>query len=620
MCYIKMDTFTDIKSGLDFCLRSNNECYNAMVKNGIFEYELIKWSEKFLTPESVFIDIGSHIGTYSIILSKKCKHVHAFEPQKLIYSCLRVGSKLNNTNNITTHDVALGETNSSGKMYSVSKDGGGSSLNPEVLQTQIISTENVEISTLDSFNITGVDFMKIDVEGFELSVLKGAKNTLFNNRYPPFIFEVWQEDWFKDQKDKLLNYICDLGYEVTTIEHASNMYLAHNHPRRKAYDAFKSLVKITPDSCVDGYNSKLEAECGKILSDIEIGKNLSFYYLKLALIYCELGKVTECQLICDKLLLCYDKVFGIDIVKQLHLASITPLDLQDVFHIKYEVSEHHKPSSFSIIKHEGGYKIAARTVNYELTKNGYYIYNGTKIQTSENKLLFLDNKLNVRRQVEIVDRSPTPKLSNKILGMEDIRLFGDCWFLCTYPQVNKDSVPQICLGKYLDDGCVEKIIPLKVENNNGPEKNWLPFVNNDGSYFIYSFDPFKLYKLDLETGKTTLEKCVKLNNIDMSSFRGSSSPIRYNNGWLFTIHQVYYGDYIKYLHRFAWMDEKFSTIKFSKLFDFEHLRVEYNMGLYVENNKVFVGYSVFDSTSQMGSLSCDMLDTLLTYSQSLESI
>ena len=77
-------------------------------------------------------------------------------------------------------------------------------------------TTSVQIIKLDSLNVpTAPSLIKIDVEGFELNVLKGSENFLEEFRYPPVIFEAWDLDWFKDDKVKLLKFLNYLGYEIS---------------------------------------------------------------------------------------------------------------------------------------------------------------------------------------------------------------------------------------------------------------------------------------------------------------------------------------------------------------------------------------------------------------------
>jgi hypothetical protein len=73
----------------------------------------------------------------------------------------------------------------------------------------------VAIRTLDSFKFPRkVDFLKIDVEGMELNVLRGAEQLLRNSGYPPIMLETWGFSWFQEERKQLIDYIESLGYEL----------------------------------------------------------------------------------------------------------------------------------------------------------------------------------------------------------------------------------------------------------------------------------------------------------------------------------------------------------------------------------------------------------------------
>ncbi|PWG74525.1 hypothetical protein DF186_17460, partial [Enterococcus hirae] len=73
------DIFTDKHSGYKFVMKMGNHTADYMVNHGIFEWPLIQWCNQFLDKDKVFVDIGAHIGTYSMYLSKFCKQVYSFE-------------------------------------------------------------------------------------------------------------------------------------------------------------------------------------------------------------------------------------------------------------------------------------------------------------------------------------------------------------------------------------------------------------------------------------------------------------------------------------------------------------------------------------------------------------
>jgi len=193
-------------------------------KYGLFENQLIEWTKQLLTKEKNFLDIGSHTGTYAISLADLCEEVYCFEPQKLTYYALCGSVALSNKRNITCFQTGLGSEDQVGikTLKIVSNDGGGSSIHAE---TGILREEQIEIKTLDSYQIRNIGFIKMDVEENELDVLKGATETIIQSNYPKILFESNPNDVTRQQT--LFEYITNtLNYRIISIGGYSNMYLA----------------------------------------------------------------------------------------------------------------------------------------------------------------------------------------------------------------------------------------------------------------------------------------------------------------------------------------------------------------------------------------------------------
>ena len=198
--------------------RVNLDYYTS---KGLFENNLINWASQMCSKDKVFLDIGAHTGTYTIGLASKCKQVYSFEPQKMTYYALCGSIALSNLNNVICIQSGLGSLEQVGKttLNIVSNDGGGSTIHsPE--NTTILRTEDININTLDSFNINNIGFIKMDVEDNELFVLKGAVDTLHRSNYPKILFEM------NKQNNELINYLKNLKYCIISINGYPNMYLA----------------------------------------------------------------------------------------------------------------------------------------------------------------------------------------------------------------------------------------------------------------------------------------------------------------------------------------------------------------------------------------------------------
>ena len=115
------------------------------------------------------LDIGAWVGTWSMAMNPYCGRVVAFEPDPVHYTCL----VKNVTDDIETHQLAVG---SDTKMISLSDD--------DFTQAKrVIGDGEIPMITVDSLNLSDVDVIKIDVEGYEMEVLKGAEKTLQTNTY-----------------------------------------------------------------------------------------------------------------------------------------------------------------------------------------------------------------------------------------------------------------------------------------------------------------------------------------------------------------------------------------------------------------------------------------------------
>lgn len=204
-----------------YILPKNNLDY--YVNHGLFEKELIEWCKQFCKKDKNILDIGAHSGTYTISLAEHCNKVYAFEPQQMTYYSLCGSVALSNIRNAICLNYGLGTPEQVGKqiLNIVSLDGGGSTLHADN-QHNILYTEDIEVRTLDSFNIDNISFIKMDVENNELQVLLGSENTLRRSNYPKILFEMNQTN------ARLIKFLENLNYNIIQVGGCNNMFLAEN--------------------------------------------------------------------------------------------------------------------------------------------------------------------------------------------------------------------------------------------------------------------------------------------------------------------------------------------------------------------------------------------------------
>ncbi len=135
----------------------------------------------------VVLDIGANIGNHTLFFCKKlnAKKVYSFEPRRDIYSILEKNIKINNLDEIVKpFNIGIGSSNTIGNINSSDPNNSGHSIMKVGAK---YDKNDIQIKTLDSINIPEkVDLIKIDVESFELDVLKGAKKTIL--RDSPLLF------------------------------------------------------------------------------------------------------------------------------------------------------------------------------------------------------------------------------------------------------------------------------------------------------------------------------------------------------------------------------------------------------------------------------------------------
>ena len=146
------------------------------------EGEVAKFLISFLEPGDTVFDIGAHIGFYTVLFAKAVGEegkVIAFEPEEESYNFLQKNLKLNGLSNIFVFRKALGNEMGKGKLFLGQTIG-----NFSLVRTyeKAIEYQEVEIVKGDQFvrekNLPIPKIVKIDVEGYEYSVLPGLEETL----------------------------------------------------------------------------------------------------------------------------------------------------------------------------------------------------------------------------------------------------------------------------------------------------------------------------------------------------------------------------------------------------------------------------------------------------------
>jgi len=166
----------------------------------------------FCNKKNISIDVGSNLGTYAYLMSKYSKLCYAFEPNPFLVKILErsLSDKvkifqvaLSNNKGKATLKIPFSNNNEEHGLASIEDD---NTLNNKPIKKYI-----VEKNELDNYQLEKVDFIKIDVEGHELSVLEGCKNLIERYR-PVFLVEI-EERHKSNNIDKVNQYFKKFMYQ-----------------------------------------------------------------------------------------------------------------------------------------------------------------------------------------------------------------------------------------------------------------------------------------------------------------------------------------------------------------------------------------------------------------------
>lgn len=205
-----------------------NSISQIIVSEGDFEELELESVYSNLSENAVFFDIGANVGFYTLCVASKFKHIniHAFEPVTDTFLELKQNVFKNNcVDKIVLNQLALSDFN--GSVF-ITTDHHSSNYLTDASSSQ--NKIKIDCATLDSYvereTIDKLDFIKIDVEGKELSVLRGAIKTIKRFK-PTLLIEIIEKPCeFFDRKiedfEELIALLNDLGYKYNVIEDQAN--------------------------------------------------------------------------------------------------------------------------------------------------------------------------------------------------------------------------------------------------------------------------------------------------------------------------------------------------------------------------------------------------------------
>lgn len=223
------------KYGIMSYLHNDYAFVLSLEQGKIFEELLIeKYLIDIIKNSKVILDIGAHCGSHTLIYAKinPICQIFAYEPQKRMYDILKINLQNNNITNVLTFNFALGNKKCNAQMEDNILDGWniGKKINDNEIFNlgglQIgLGGEDILIEKLDDQIFRGkIDYIKIDVEGFENFVIDGGINIITKDR-PVIFFEhnhkrVTQhmEGYYIPVEDDIIQILKNLNYNILEIE------------------------------------------------------------------------------------------------------------------------------------------------------------------------------------------------------------------------------------------------------------------------------------------------------------------------------------------------------------------------------------------------------------------
>jgi FkbM family methyltransferase len=243
------DVTAKVGRGSRLLVRSDDYVGRAVILFGDLDPKVSWVVDRLLRPGNNVLDIGANWGLVTMRAARRVQptgRVHAIEPQERLVAYGRTSAGLNDYSNVTFHAIALSDA--AGMMtLSVPDDNSGAASLAHGLEdlpgrSQTVTVEETT-AFLESLTIDRWRLWKIDVEGHEAAVLRGAERYIREHNQPDVIlFEEHRKPTVDAESVKLLH---SLGYDLFGLPRA--MFRVRLHPVTPQRDSAHDVVAVKRD-------------------------------------------------------------------------------------------------------------------------------------------------------------------------------------------------------------------------------------------------------------------------------------------------------------------------------------------------------------------------------------
>lgn len=208
-------------SVLDFDMFIDPKDSLRLDKNHIYAPIETSLVQKTLSYGDVFFDVGAHIGYFSIIASRIVGReglVVAFEPEARNFAILEENIKLSAISPVIAFQVAVSDVEGKGAIYlNESNSGDHRTFKSEIMRSQY-PIDVVELDRLDPQITKRIDFLKIDTQGSDHLVLRGARNVIRKNPRLKILIEYFPEGMYLSG-GRTNDYFDELaGFDISFVD------------------------------------------------------------------------------------------------------------------------------------------------------------------------------------------------------------------------------------------------------------------------------------------------------------------------------------------------------------------------------------------------------------------
>ena len=223
--------------------RRRNYIGRELLLSGVYERYLTEVFIEALKGCRSVVDIGANFGHFSLIAANlpAIEHVHAFEPHPESFADLEANRRVQNNDKLVLHNAAVGDRDTTVEFHEDARHHGNHSLARANLEV-FGKTLPVTLRRLDSLveewaKTPPVDFLRIDAQGAERTILQGGQTTIEKN-HPAILMEFWPFGLknLGTDPDEMLQWLKMRGYRFQVID----------TPSRSLIDVDADATNIAP--------------------------------------------------------------------------------------------------------------------------------------------------------------------------------------------------------------------------------------------------------------------------------------------------------------------------------------------------------------------------------------